>query len=255
MCNGKQYNSEIEKFLTTPESEFQNLIAGSYYTSVAYIKRGGGWSNELSQEQIDGMHEYLEKAQDKLCKEFKTDLYSVEAGARMIRILITAGDKEDSTYYFEKCKSLNPNHFMATQRYFRVLTPRWGGSNEEMLALTSSIKDKPLQYLIKVMTLNEIFNDLYHQYEEDAIELFKTHHSSLISEEIDNIHISNDDSIVSIHAKNYLAMLYNILGMKKERNRLIDELSNRVTMYPWAYYGMQCEKDVKMYRRFGLMKL
>ena len=102
---------------------------------------------------------------------------------------------------------------MAHIRYFRVSTPRWGGSNEAMLSLIASTKDKPIQDLMRLMTLNEMFNDLYNEDEDTAVSLFKEQHRSLMTEALRNAQIPNNDSIVSIFSKNYLGMLYNILGM------------------------------------------
>lgn len=144
---------------------------------------------------------------------------------------------------------------MAHIRYFRVSTPRWGGSNEAMLSLIASTKDKPIQDLMRLMTLNEMFNDLYNEDEDTAVSLFKEQHRSLITEALQNAQIPNNDSIVSIFSKNYLGMLYNILGMYNDRDRIINEISNRVTQYPWAYYGMHCEKDIKMFRRVGMLSV
>jgi len=82
---------------------------------------------------------------------------------------------------------------------------------------------------------------------------FREERRTLITEALQNAQIPNDDSIVSIYSKNYLANLYNILGMKKDRDRLIDGLKNRITLHPWAYFGMHCERDVKLFRMGGLM--
>lgn len=255
LCNGKQYNDEMEKFLQTPETEFQNVIAGAYFTRVAYLKRSGAWATELSEDQVNGMFEYLEKAEERFGKEFKTELYQMEAAAQMIGVKMNTGSKADCTFYFEKCRSINPKHFMAHNRYFRTSTPRWGGSNEAMLSLIVSTKDKPLRDLMRLMALNEMFNDLHNEDEDTAVGIFKEQRRTLITEALQNTPIPNNDSIVSIFSKNYLGMLYNILGMNSDRDRIIGELSNRVTQYPWAYYGMHCEKDIKMFRRVGMLEV
>ena len=254
-CNGEQFNKEIEQFIRTPETEFQNVIAGCYYISVGYLKRSGAWASELSEDQINGMYEYLDKADDCLRAEFDNKRYDVEASARLIAVLLNTGSKEEAAYYFEKCKSLNPKSFMAHVRYFRVLVPRWGGSNEAMLAYLESIEDKPLKDMIRVMVLNELFNDLYNEDETTALQKFKNQSGSLIQEALKNTTIPNDDSIVTIHTKNYLAMLYNILEMRKERDELLSTMSNRITRYPWAYYGMHNEKDITTFNRLGLLSL
>ena len=254
LCNGKQYNNEIESFLQTPETEFQNLIAGCYFTSVGYLKRSGSWARDLSEDQINGMFEYLGKAEERLGQNFPTESYQLEASARMIGVQMNTGTKADCTYFFERCRTINPKHFMAHLRYFRVSTPRWGGSNEAMLSLIASTKDKPLKDMLRLMTLNQMFSDLYNEDEETAVGEFKEQRRTLITEALQNTQIPNNDSIVSIYSKNFLGMLYNILGMYKDRDRIIDGLSNRVTSLPWAYYGMHCEKDLKMFRRVGMLK-
>lgn len=254
LCSGKILNNEINAFLKTPETEFRNLIAGCYYTRVAYLKRSGAWSTELSDDQVNGMYEYLEKAEEELGKKYENELYRVEAQGQMVGVQMNTGTFDDATFFFERARATDPKHWLAHYRYFRVSTPRWGGSNEAMLSLITSTQDKPLRDMLRAMTLVELFSDLYNENDETAVTKFEEEWHPLIDEALQNAPIPKADSITNIYAKNYLAMLYNILRMFKERDQLIDELSNRFTQHPWAYFGMHCERDVKVFKRFKMLK-
>lgn len=254
LCSGKILKDEISAFLKTPETEFRNLIAGCYYTSVGYLTRSGAWANELSDNQISGMYDYMELAEEQFAKKYDNELYRLEAEGRMVGVQMLAGSKEDATYFFDRAKTGDPKHWLAHYRFFRVSTPRWGGSNEEMLSLINSTKDKPLRDMLRAMTLVEIFSDLYNEDEETAVAKFEEEWYPLIDEALKNAPIQNADTITNIYAKNYMAMVYNILRMYRERDQLIGELSGRFTQHPWAYWGMHCERDVKVFKRFGMLK-
>ena len=255
LCSGKILMEEIEAFIQSTESEFRNLIAGCYYKRVAYVKRGYGWSRDLSEDQVDGMYEYLEKATTELTKEYENKVYRAEADGRMIGVLLNTGEKEEAAYYLNIVTSIYSDHWLCHYRYFRITVPRWGGSNEEMYAYIENTSDLSIKNMLRVLSIVEMYSDLTYEDEDNALRFLKEDHQELIDEALQQKYDFDGESITNIYTLNYLAMLYNILGMHKDRDILLKKLEGKFTMHPWAYFGMLCERDVKVYKRLGILSV
>lgn len=253
ICRAKEYHPHIEQYLKTERSEFQNLIAGNYYTIVAWEIRSGKWATEVTGDQWEGFFEYLEKAEERLDGEFRNKIWRLEGAALMIRVCLGQSEKDRAFRCFEKCKQLAPNHLLAHQGLFRVLTPRWLGSDEEMIEFYQSIPHPKLSRLIQFEMLIEMYSDLQREDEEMAYGRFREQRMPLIKSALNQVGIMEGDSMFAISYNNHLACLLNIMRMKNQRDKILKALKEKITYRPWVYFGMSSERDIRLFKMGGLL--
>lgn len=166
-------------------------------------------------------------------------------------------EKEECIEAYNQCQEIDPNHYLSLTAMHRVLTPRWSGSLEEMIEFGSTIKNDHLRGLIELSSLVEIYSDMNNENENEEEELtkqrFRRKHSIYIDKVMKNITIPPGDSMLAIDFKNHLACVSSLLGKKKECHTYLKELNGNNTFRPWCYFGMLNPRDVKLYKKVGLI--
>ena len=254
ICTTEKFHPHIESYLKTESTEFQNVLAGVYYTIMAWKARSGSWAKEVGEDQWRGFFEYLEEAHESLKRPFQSKKLKLEGTARLIRVYLGLSEKEEAYQAFKACQELSLNHFVSHISYCRVLVPRWLGSEEELLSFADSVVDSKLKLLINLMALVDLHSDLNNEDEDSALQRFRSEHGERIQNNLQQAsNISSDDNIVSITTRNYLAYLYNVLEMKKDRNRMLNTLKGKITAQPWGYAGVRSERDLKLFKLGGVL--
>lgn len=255
LCLSKRYDKEVEAYLKENDSELSYLISGVYYTYVAWEIRTGGWAKNIKEDQWDGFLKYLEKAEASLLKVAKSDSLKTEAKARLIRVYLGLSRKSKAIDLFNQCIISNPNHYLAHVNMFKILTPRWSGSVEELKQFINSVGNPKLRCLLELMYYIEMYSDILNEYSNEgkAKRLFRTHYLKEVKVLLNNDFNLPKGSIVSIYTCNHLAYLYHIIGKRGSRNKVLKKIPNAFTQQPWAYFGMHSERDVKFFKAIGIM--
>lgn len=128
-----------------PKSAWAHLALGMYYQAEGCNARGEGWANEVSDQQWKTMDQYLAEAWSELerARQLNPKLpplyWTLIIHAKMI------GDRNAATEAMEEAKKNVPSSYLAAVQYIDNLSPRWGGSYEQMGKFAESM----LAYLDK----------------------------------------------------------------------------------------------------------
>ncbi len=245
--------SKILDYVNAHDSEVQRVIAGALYTQIAWLVRSGKRAVDITDDQALGFLNYLDKAELFLINEFKNPALQIEGLARRVRVYLGMGEEFQALEAFKECTALAPNQTLAHIAYLIVVTPKWMGNREEMMDFANSPKDPQVRTLTRLMAAVEIYSDYHFDDMESAKVVFQSREQELCKKVLGNLQIAEDDSLLAIHTRNYLACLYNALGYTKKRNEVINQLKGQVTSRPWVYFGVQSERDLFLYKLGGML--
>lgn len=110
-------------------------LKGIVEKDMAWVKRGNGWADEVSQEGWRGFAEHLKAARDVLGEAARLRPDRPEAATTMITV--TLGESMDLTEiraWFDRAVSAQFDYYPAYKALLWAYRPRWQGSHELMLA-------------------------------------------------------------------------------------------------------------------------
>lgn len=112
------------------------LIKGEAYYQMAWLARGGGYANGVSDDQWKDFFAKLATADEAARKAWNLNSKDVRIPTLMIKIAAEnqAKDLKEMDLWFNRAMDLNPNNYEACSSKLHYLTPRWYGSRDEMLA-------------------------------------------------------------------------------------------------------------------------
>jgi hypothetical protein len=236
LCLSDYYAPLLEQYQKSGTSELRRLVAAVHATFRAWEARSGAYARELSQQQIDGFSHYLGQAYAQLVQPFAAPGLQAQAAARLVRVAMGLNEPDLAQTAYEQCVAMQPTNLLAHIFYFNVLTPKWFGDEDALEDFVDAASDPNLRDLLQAMYLVEL------QYIVDES-------TAIVKQEMQNNNQRRitdwlakkprtDDSLPSIYFNNYLACLSENLGQTAIRNQFLQTLENRITIYPWAYFGL-----------------
>lgn len=117
---------------TVPGSYAAHLILGVYFKRKGFDARGDKLISQTPQENLDRMRQYLERALTELGKSLKLTEKPFLSLFHLLDISQSDGSKEQSRALVIAANTMLPGNMLARNRFMKTLTPRWGGSYEEM---------------------------------------------------------------------------------------------------------------------------
>lgn len=111
-----------------------HMAAGFYFVDRAWKERGSGWASEVTKEGFEGFEKNLKIAEDHYLRAWQLAPQHPNAAGEMIRIAM-AGQSSHWTqkdWLFEAVHA-QFDYMNAYHSYTFAITPRWGGSHQEML--------------------------------------------------------------------------------------------------------------------------
>ncbi|WP_460581690.1 tetratricopeptide repeat protein [Hymenobacter luteus] len=247
ICLTDRYNKNIQLFIRSADTDFSHLVAGAWYLYQAWQARTGKWAEDLSKSEVEGFFHYLQLARLQLGGSFEQDAYRCEARARLVRTEMGLSEPDKAIKAFQQSIALDDSKFWAYHHVFKLVSPKWLGDKNELVAYIESVEKEDIQYALWLMYLVEMYSDI--EEEENAPKRWYTEHSPLIQKILTQPKLPVDSSLVSVYANNNLAYLYHLLGEKEERNTILNQLVDRFPPYPWAYFGIESGSDAEM-RKF-----
>jgi hypothetical protein len=94
--------------------------------------QGDKYISETPRENIEKMEQYVEKAKLELNASLKLTPKPFLSIFHLIDISGLEGDRKSSSTLLEYANKVLPGNTLARGRYMHYLTPRWGGSYEQM---------------------------------------------------------------------------------------------------------------------------
>lgn len=127
-----------------PDSAFAFAASGVQYVDAAEEARGGGWSQDLNDQQVDGMHQQLALAFKDLDRAVALDPRITAVYPSMIH---AGGMDGDDAYMYQAAKfalQADPSDFGIRAQIMNHAQPKWGSSfggvdaqSEEVLSLVA----------------------------------------------------------------------------------------------------------------------
>jgi len=160
-----------------PGSYVSYLARGSFYLEKATQSRGDRFISETSIDQLNGMEFFLKKAYSDLNKSLEIKPNLIPAYSKLMFIALLIGDKVAFEEYYKKGIAINNYSATIRMAYAQGLTPRWGGSVEQLRDFVQSTKpliekNSRLKIVTKYPLSEAGYNYLYSQDYEKAIKYF-----------------------------------------------------------------------------------
>jgi hypothetical protein len=117
-----------------PES-FRLLARGQFYTAYAWDARGSGFADTVSEQGWRLFGERLREAEAALKRSWELDHTDALAATRMLTVARGLGHpRPDMEVWFRRALSVDPDCVEACTAKLTYLEPKWGGSEEAVLA-------------------------------------------------------------------------------------------------------------------------
>jgi tetratricopeptide (TPR) repeat protein len=222
------YEPLFNSWVETYSDHYQPYLArANYFYTMAWHARGGKWASETKQEQFDRMKTYFEKAATDIKTTLEINSQSLVAYKLLIGILGSQqGADRLMRGVLDQAVSFQPATYNVRLNYLHFLSPRWGGSFEQM----QSFVNESLQYVDQNPKLNLLEGRIY---AEAAFSQYLNDKYS-VAEELYTKAISYGD-----RPYNYLSRgktrykRENYQGALEDLNRAIDLDSEDAEHYYW----------------------
>lgn len=169
----------------------------------------------------------------------------------MIRVCMgLQADFETTSGYFEAAVAAVPNHLMAHMMMINYLNPKWQGSLDEMYNFANQRHEESGSHLMVVLKLFAIAEEwVYYDMTEEkekADNYFKDEEMKSVIEALyDNYEEEEDGKLLIPYVYNYFSFLFYMFGDKNKAREVIGKLGGRITVYPWAYIGVESSEELQ----------
>lgn len=130
-----------------PNSYWARLLKGYHHIGIGLKKRGSAFADRTSREQFGAMEAELAKAADELKHALAIDAQSSLAFAGLLRITRNIAGPQASAGVLAEAEARDPGNLAARIEAIYSLSPRWGGSAEEMDEIVKRAKGSKLDPL------------------------------------------------------------------------------------------------------------
>jgi tetratricopeptide (TPR) repeat protein len=152
----------------SPRSYVAHLARGIYYRFVAAERRGAGFIDQITAEQIDGMEAANKVAAQEFAASLALDDKPILTYLHSITLDMDSGDKVQAREWLDRSIAIDPDNYIVREKYISALQTRWLGSIEEMKAFLAECRKArlSLEHLKKLEAI-EIDDEAWvHQYRD-----------------------------------------------------------------------------------------
>lgn len=125
---------------SSPKSYVAHLALGIYFKRRGGDARGGKYMVETPQDDIDRMSAFYKKAAEELSASLALTRKPYLSIFHLLTISMQFGDRATSLVMLRMANEVLPSNSLVRNRYAISLTPRWGGSYEQMDKFISKTK-------------------------------------------------------------------------------------------------------------------
>ena len=115
-----------------PKSYPARLARGIYYASVGGKKRGGKWAQETPDEQMIELSKFLDLSNRDVVDSLFLTAKPIVSLLQLLKSSQHRDGKLSNPNWLNYANRIDPTNYGARRRYMATLTPRWGGSYDEM---------------------------------------------------------------------------------------------------------------------------
>ena len=111
------------------------MVKAEFYSRIAWIARGHGTANQVTEEGWRLFRERLAEAEKALNLAWTKDPYDPQIPTRMLDIVRSQEkSRPEMEKWFQRAMQLDPNNYQACQSKLTYLMPQWYGSAGDMAA-------------------------------------------------------------------------------------------------------------------------
>lgn len=242
----------IDKWVNQkPNSYVAQLFAAVSSTNFAWIARTAARGADVSEARAERFFEWLEKAAEHLKLADELNPNDAEICARTIRVYMGLGiEKETVQTFFDAAIQIEPNHLMAHLMMINYLNPKWRGSMEEMYEFANNRYAETDNSLLVVLLLFAIAEEWkYYDMTDDTENRDSFFSNNELKSNIKQMYAdyqeSEDGNLLIPYVYNYFAFLFYQFDEKKIAREVIGKINGKITVYPWAYLGVENNKQLK----------
>ena len=125
-----------------PKSYPARLARGIYYLKVGVEKRGGKWVKDTPPENMVELSRYLDLSNADLVDSLPLTAKPIVSLVNLLRSSMHRDGKRANRMWLEYGNRVDPKNYGVRRRYMQTLTPRWGGSYEEMWQFLKECHDQ-----------------------------------------------------------------------------------------------------------------
>jgi thiol-disulfide isomerase/thioredoxin len=136
MAEYQRIYESLEKpmFDKWPEDYRSWVIRGIAHTRMAWISRGSGWANTVTEDGWKGLTEHLDVAEKALTRAWELGTNDVIVPIKMLTVELGQGKgRERMELWFQRAMAIDTNSFEAANDKMYYLQPKWHGSEADML--------------------------------------------------------------------------------------------------------------------------
>ncbi len=122
-----------------PGSAYAHLARGAFYRGSAWAARGAGYASETPADNMRRMGEFVDLAIPEFEKAASINPRLIPAFTGLVDVGMLSSQAKVERSGFEHAEKLDPACLELANARMRSLTPRWGGSYEEMLAYANRL--------------------------------------------------------------------------------------------------------------------
>lgn len=132
-----------------PKSYPARLARGIYNTNVGSNKRGGAWARDTPRENMVALSKYLDLANADLVDSLSLTGKPIVSLVTLVKSSMHRDGSQTNRMWLDYANRIDPKNYSVRRRYMKTLTPRWGGSYEEMWQFLKECQDQnlPAEYV------------------------------------------------------------------------------------------------------------
>lgn len=161
-----------------PKSYPARLARGIYYLKVGEEKRGGTWVQDTPPKNMVELSRFLDLSNADLVDSLPLTPKPIVSLLTLVKSSMHRDGKQGNRMWLEYANRVDPKNYGVRRRYMETLTPRWGGSYEEMWRFLKECQDQHitaehLRVLESRIHLDQADMMRYQGQREKALPLFK----------------------------------------------------------------------------------
>jgi len=223
------------------------LLSGVYNLGQAWANRGGGTADEITDEGAEKMATCVQNAQRDLQNAAELDRADPTALARLIEVtMLSEGlPREAGARFFKEALARVPTHMDAYWRMVLFTAQKWGGSDDEQLAVARAAQKaaKPGSDLAACLFRAHIEVWFYKQRfegDEEAAKAYLEHGE--VRGELNRafdawVSPSYQSRRASIPYLHYAACWYFVTGDRARLKRAMGPINHVQAQAPWWWFG------------------
>src|SRR5688572_1307077 len=139
-------NQWVEK---SPTSYPARLARGIYYASVGKERRGSNFIRSTPPEKIRELHRYLDLSNRDVVDSLPLTAKPIVSVLQLLKSSKHRDGEKANRSWLQYGNRIDPKNYGIRRQYMRTLTPRWGGSYDEMWTFLKECQDArlPSEYL------------------------------------------------------------------------------------------------------------